>query len=355
MAQWCAMGMAMVLYPALVIGLGLFGWGLWRMYADGRRILYAVSLVGGLGLALVSVSILLFDRGHALLLVTLLLGAGLVVVVSYPVLTIFLILNGITMLRREQRSLGNALSLLAGLGMIGLAVLGALAPQSSSTSPWVPLRLAALMFVELLAGWVAICFMAFGLSSLLYRWMPVRQRPDAIIVLGSGLIDGRVPPLLAGRLAKARSEQLRYSPTPVLITSGGQGADEPLPEGEAMRNHLVAAGTPAELVKAETASRNTRENLILSRRLLADPQAPVLVVTSSYHVFRAAMVTRSVGLNAKVVGAPTASYFYPSALLREFVAVMRSHLRLNLAVVAGLALMVVVLWGALPAVVSTFS
>ena len=82
----------------------------------------------------------------------------------------------------------------------------------------------------------------------------------------------------------------------------------------------------------ETASRTTRENLQLSRHLLPAPDAPVIVVTSNYHALRAGMLTRSLGLNARVVGAPTAGYYYPSALIREFVAVMVEHRRWHLAV-----------------------
>jgi len=54
------------------------------------------------------------------------------------------------------------------------------------------------------------------------------------------------------------------------------------------------------------------------------------VVTSSYHVFRAALLTRNLKLDAHVVGAPTARYYLPGAVIREFAAVMRDHLRIHL-------------------------
>ena len=49
--------MAWLLYPLLAIGLACFGWGLWRMVADGRRILYGLMLMGGLGLTLFSIGV----------------------------------------------------------------------------------------------------------------------------------------------------------------------------------------------------------------------------------------------------------------------------------------------------------
>ena len=54
----------------------------------------------------------------------------------------------------------------------------------------------------------------FALHSLVFltafyvgKWFPPRKRVDYIVVLGSGLIDGKVPPLLAGRVDAA----LRYA------------------------------------------------------------------------------------------------------------------------------------------------
>src|SRR5699024_7028286 len=51
-----------------------------------------------------------------------------------------------------------------------------------------------------------------------------------------------------------------------------------------------------------------------------------VVATSSYHVFRAALLTRTLGMRAHVVGARTAWYYFPSALLREFVGIIRDRL-----------------------------
>src|SRR5699024_7054170 len=82
---------------------------------------------------------------------------------------------------------------------------------------------------------------------------------------------------------------------------------------------------PARVV-AETESRNTEENLRFSRKLLTDPSAQVVVATSSYHVFRAALLTRTLGMRAHVVGARTAWFYFPSALLREFVGIIRDRL-----------------------------
>uniref|UniRef100_UPI0038995E04 YdcF family protein n=1 Tax=Ornithinimicrobium avium TaxID=2283195 RepID=UPI0038995E04 len=70
----------------------------------------------------------------------------------------------------------------------------------------------------------------------------------------------------------------------------------------------------------------------------------VVVVTNDYHAFRAAIITREQGLLAQVVGAPTARYFLPSAVLREFVGVLVRQPwphAVVVALVAGLAALLV--------------
>ena len=46
-----------------------------------------------------------------------------------------------------------------------------------------------------------------------------------------------------------------------------------------------------------------------------------VIVTSGYHVLRAAIIARGAGLRGQVTGARTAGYYWPSAMLREFAAV----------------------------------
>ncbi|BAJ75924.1 uncharacterized conserved protein [Microbacterium testaceum StLB037] len=250
-----------------------------------------------------------------------------VVAVATPVivlvLAVFLITNGITMLRLEGRSLANLLSLIAGVGLLVF-----------------PLLLLALLAwggfggfvvaagVVLVAGYAAAAFVAFLVSSLLYAALPAPRRPRAIVVLGSGLIRGEVPPLLRGRLDRAIAAWRRAvragGAAPVLVPSGGQGPDEPRPEGEAMAEYLRDQGIPGDLIRPETRSLNTRENLEFSRVIVdgIDGGGPVLIVTSDYHMLRAGLLARRRIPRARVVGARTAAYFVPSAFLREYVALL---------------------------------
>ena len=54
---------------------------------------------------------------------------------------------------------------------------------------------------------------------------------------------------------------------------------------------------------------------------------------------------RRAGVNGQVLGAPTARYYWPSATIREFAAVLWEHRVLNLAMIVLLAVLALLLSG----------
>lgn len=321
---------------------------------DARRLRNGVFLVAGIACALVA---LLSEASRTTPFTVFLAGFGTVLLVG--VLAVLLIANGITMSRLEGRSLGNLLSLFAGVAILILpvvAVLLVLGLYPRDLPSWVTITLVALgLLLGFACVYAAATFAAFGGYSLIYSRYRHTRTPDALVILGSGLIDGQVPPLLRSRLDLA----LRIyhgtpsgAPRPLLIPSGGQGADEPRPEGRAMAEYLIANGADQADVAPETASTNTRENLLLSREVAqsAGRDGQTLVVTNNYHVLRAALLARSTGSAAQVIGSPTAAYYVPSAFLREYVAIMVEHRVLNAVAIAGVAglIALAVVWSLLP-------
>lgn len=263
------------------------------------------------------------------------LATTLSVIPAVLALGAFLIANGLTILRKEGRSLGNALSLLAGLAVFAAPVL-ALALVLTRN----PFGIGLGVLLGLVSLHLSIAFAIFLAASLLYQSFPLRLDSPGVIVHGSGLIRGRVTPLLRSRLDAGvafREELLARGIDPVLVPSGGQGPDEPRAEAEAMAEYLVEeAGVPEERVLVERESRTTEENIIFSHRLLEEAglSGPHTVVTSRYHAFRAALIARSLGFADQAIGGRTASYYVPSATLREFVAVMTYRRWWNLAALA---------------------
>ncbi|MFH8408442.1 YdcF family protein [Streptomyces sp. NPDC018019] len=313
----------------------LFAIGVLR---DRRRFSNAVHL----GLTVVFLVPALLIQLHRM--PTALAVAATVLILLLPtlgvlVLGVFLILNGVTMVRKEGRSPANLLSLLAGLGIFAVVALLITAVGSGSRTLAVVAGTTVLVL-----GYVSFLFLCFVGYAFLYGRLRVRRDADFVVVLGSGLIGGtRVPPLLAGRLERARAvyeRQARRGRPPLLLASGGQGPDEQLPEARAMAAYLVERGFPEDRVLCEEESRTTEENLAFSKRIMdrTVPDHRCVIVTNNYHVLRAAILARRAGLNGQVVGAPTAAYFWPSATLREFAAVFLSYKLVNLGICALLVL-----------------
>ncbi|MER7014738.1 YdcF family protein [Saccharopolyspora sp. NPDC000359] len=274
---------------------------------------------------------LLFELARVSETAAVLILAAMVFLVPVFVLVLagFLIANGITMLRREGRRVANLLSLGAGLGIIGMIALTFVA----AFHPWEPL----VMFVRSTTSvlfYVSFVFVCFLLYSFVYGRFPHRTNVDFIVVLGSGLIGSRVPPLLASRLDRGRAvfeAQRAKGRQPLLVTSGGQGPGEDLPEARAMADYLIEKGVPAEQVLVEDQSRTTEQNLRFSKAVMAQvkPDPRCVVVTNNFHVMRAARIARAEKVNGQVIGSPTARYYWPSATIREFVAIFLSHKVIN--------------------------
>ncbi|MCX4902898.1 YdcF family protein [Streptomyces sp. NBC_00878] len=255
-------------------------------------------------------------------------------------LAFFLLANGVQMIRKEGRRPANLLSFLTGLAILGLIAL--LVVTVLTTSP-ILVRISGAVIP--MVGYVSFLFLCFLGYAFLYGRLPVRRNVDFVIVLGSGLIGGsRVPRLLANRLDRGHGvyeAQTARGNAPVLVTSGGQGPDEALPEAHAMANYLVERGVPTDRIQREDRSRTTEENLRFSKAIMEElkPDYRCLVVTSNFHVFRAALLARRTGVRGHVAGAPTAAYFWPGATIREFIAVFLSHKVINLGICLALGLL----------------
>ncbi|MEV7357829.1 MULTISPECIES: YdcF family protein [unclassified Kitasatospora] len=325
----------MIAYVPAALFFLLFGVGVLR---DRRQFSNAVLL--GIAVSLLALALLAELRKAP----TLVMGLAAVAIILLPALGTaalvwFLIANGLTMIRKEGRRPANLLSLLAGLGILAVIalLLAALATRSH--------QLGVLAGTAVLVvGYISFLFVCFVGYAFLYGRHRPRRNVDFVVVLGSGLIGGeRVPPLLASRLDRGREvydKQAARGNPPVLITSGGQGPDEKLPESHAMADYLTGRGFPAEHIEREDRSRTTEENLLFSKAIMeqAKPDYRCVVVTNNFHAFRAALTARKTGVNGQVFGSPTAAYYWPSATIREFAAVFLSHKLVNFGICGLLAL-----------------
>lgn len=84
-----------------------------------------------------------------------------------------------------------------------------------------------------------------------------------------------------------------------IILSGG-GRERAVADN--MRDFLQCEGIPAAVLKTESASMSTRENALLTARMLQGYVGNLILLTSDYHMFRAYRTFRKAGLN--VIGNP---------------------------------------------------
>ncbi|MDD5922488.1 MAG: YdcF family protein [Eubacteriales bacterium] len=190
-----------------------------------------------------------------------------------------------------------------------------------------------LMLLMVMVMYLSATFLIFVFYCMFLQMIPVRRDFDYVIIHGAGLRkDGTVTKLLAERCDKAIAIYQRDPTPPYLIPSEGQGSDEVCSEANAMRRYLMEKGIPEDKILMEDKSAMTMENIINSRDLImARPgRKYTALVTSNYHVYRAMRYARKAGIKAVGIGAHVASYFWPSAVIREFAAVHREKKHLVL-------------------------
>lgn len=145
-----------------------------------------------------------------------------------------------------------------------------------------------------------------------------------IIVLGAAINNGHVSPVLASRLNHAVHCWQKH-PQAKVIVSGGKAQSERLSEAAAMTNYLVTHGIPLVKIIQEPHARNTRQNLLFSSRLIASPTAQVVVVTSDFHVLRAHLDAKKIGLHWHFLGTKTPWPFRALTFIRDYLGILRDH------------------------------
>ena len=236
-----------------------------------------------------------------------------------------LLINTHIMFKKERRSLPHALTFLLALCFIGFSLVTRFA-EAIDLPDFIEIFLYAGYF---LAAFYFVHIVHYAIASTLCNLARPKHHQQYVIVHGSGLVNGKVPPLLASRVDRAiafyRKQSLASSP-PKLILSGGQGDDELMPEAQAMLDYTLAHGIPRDDILLEAKSKTTLENMLFSKEIMdAQPDTETspyrcIFSTSNYHLLRTGMYAKIAGLRIDGIGAKTALYYLPNALIREYVA-----------------------------------
>lgn len=250
-------------------------------------------------------------------LMTLIMGGILFVLFLLLILPFFILLlfliNGILILWKEGIKLRNVLTLLMTFLILFYLVfwpsVGSIIPDGPAGYLYV--------YVGFIFGFTIVWISVYGLSNYLNQIHFFVKHIDYIVVLGCALNKDQVTPLLASRVDKAL-KLARKHPEATVIFSGGQGSDELISEAMAMANYASSQGFEVGRMLLEEHSSNTKENIENSYAMMKETKQ-VALVTSNYHVLRALMIAKTLGVSCVGYGAKTKLYFALNAFLREFV------------------------------------
>lgn len=312
--------------------------------------IFFLLMIGSAMLILLGFSIV-YSEHMALRLAAVILWAPFVLLMVFGVLglIVFLILNSIVVIKREGFSFTHSVGLIVAIVMILYFVLVAFSPSmSNATATWPDLLR---LLYEGLGIWIGTMILLYFTHVLLFltgSFLVNVSRPklnqDYIIIHGAYIHDGKVTPLLAGRVDRAIKfyyKQKEKTKPPILIMSGGQGVDEARSEAEAMAEYARSKGIPTEDIIIEDQSNTTQENLNNSKRIMDERQHGerynAIYVTSNYHVFRTGVYVRRTGMRLYGLGSKTALYYMPIAMIREYIAYVMMYRRIHI-IFGGLSL-----------------
>jgi len=128
------------------------------------------------------------------------------------------------------------------------------------------------------------------------------QPADAIVVFGAAEYAGRPSPVFRARLDHAYDLYQRGL-APLVITTGGHGADLHFSEGGVGHDYLRSRGVPEKNLIAETQSSDTADSAARVGVILkVNGKHTCLAVSDDYHIFRIKRMLEAQGL--VVYGAP---------------------------------------------------
>ncbi len=244
--------------------------------------------------------------------------------VLLTVLGAILIIDCVALMAVDKINFGTVLPLLIGMVFVGHGLCAHLIAKIVANNP---LLRRVWYGLWLMFGLWLVSFLVFVYSLQQQIAQGKQDLPPvaAIIVLGSGTVDGKPTPTLASRLDTA-AQLIEQQPQALIITSGGVGYERTRSEADIMATYLQQAhDIPLDRIYQEGKSTSTEENLAYSQVILEqhgiDKEAPIAIVTSDFHTIRAAAIARHQGYTQPItLASPTPLSIRYNAWFREYFA-----------------------------------
>jgi uncharacterized SAM-binding protein YcdF (DUF218 family) len=173
-------------------------------------------------------------------------------------------------------------------------------------------------------GLLYIGFLQFKISQ--YSNLEAPNNADYLIVLGAS-VKGTVPSLAFASRINAAAKYLQENKDTVVIASGGKGPGEDISEAESIKRELVKQGISESRIILEDRSTDTYENIDFSKKLISEDAKFGLVVTNTFHLYRAISIARDQGLEVQGLPAKTPLKALLKSYSREYLAITKFYLK----------------------------
>lgn len=182
-------------------------------------------------------------------------------------------------------------------------------------------------FIGAVAAFAAGLGVFFSVNMILSAEKPL-EKTEAVIILGCQ-VRGEEPSAMLKNRLDAALDVLRENPEAVCIASGGKGDNENISEAECMRRYLIANGIEDERIYVEDKSESTEENLAFSRDILENLGISdnIMIVTSEFHQYRAAVYAAKNGLQTGAHSAKTPVWNLLNYWVREWGTLVMAYIK----------------------------
>jgi len=161
--------------------------------------------------------------------------------------------------------------------------------------------------VAVLFRWLRNALVLFGLLILTITFTPIvpwwahklagrfdNKRGDSLIVLASADSGDGILSYSSYLRCEYTVRAWREGWAQAILITGGPPTAEPV--SRSMAEFIEAHGVPASIVRLETSSTSTRENVLFSRPFMDQLPGTKVLLTSDYHMYRAQRAFEKAGI-----------------------------------------------------------
>ena len=263
------------------------------------------------------------------------------------VLAIYSIITNLYLIKKEGFKFHNLLGIFFGICVAFGSFASQIIYENTKVFEFTAFQKSIKLFIDIGLNSILCYFYCLTLATLYCNIMAARHIPyfdkDFVIILGAKIRnDGTLTPLLKARVDKAldfaeKQKEIEGKDI-IFIPSGGKGQDEVISEAEAITKYLIKNNVKEENIIIENKSCNTLQNMKFSKKKIDEYNAngKIAFSTTNYHVFRSGVIANNEGIDCEGMGSNTKWYFYPNALIREFIANLHTQSRKHFALITSI-------------------